>query len=264
MRRVVSTVVLILAASLAPLPQAHAAARPYTVTATVSSNEPVIGQTVSITGSVSPNAAGEFVYLQKRYSQSGAWITEQRSKVWPIGKYKLTDRPSSLRTRWYRVYKPASRGHAADHSGVMKVTVYQWFYLAQLDMVDEERFDDGTSDIGGRHFAYSVMNDVDFWWDHTPWGEWNLGYKCKTLSAAVGIDDSSATGYEVGFVAYRDGAETDFGVKGLGPASVITLGLRSRLRLRLEDQYVAGPTGSGSGHGFGVWGNARVLCSGRP
>ena len=44
----------------------------------------------------------------------------------------------------------------------------------------------------------------------------------------------------------------------------MSTGIKGFFRIRLEVNYVAGPLGSGNTSGYGVWGNAKILCKARP
>ena len=139
--------------------------------------------------------------------------------------------------------------------------MYSWYYLSTLDAVDLDGYDTytGAVAVGGVTYNKSLRNYGDSPGD-TSWVEYNLSYRCKTFEAYIGISDESEPGFNASFTAYLAGAENGFGAKGLGPATLTTLDTSTRLRIRLETA-----TNSVRGiEGNPAWGNARVLCSGKP
>lgn len=97
------------------------------VKAEVNSAKIISGQTVEVTGKVSPEAIGRKVILQKRYKKSsGKWKKVDVARVRADTKFVLTDTPNTARKRFYRVVKPAGDGHRKGVSQVMKVKVEPW------------------------------------------------------------------------------------------------------------------------------------------
>lgn len=226
----------------------------------------VAGDKVAFNVEAKKSLVGKRVTLQRRVG-SGGWIKVAKRKVPKSKKFAISGVATGVgRNSWraVAVTKKPGKPRVVHRSKVGRTAVHAWFYLADLPMVDSDRFTTGSRTIGGTTYPRSAYNKSDFWWNHKPWGEWNLSYRCRTFKATIGIHDESASGYKVGFVSYLDGAETKHGSKGLGEGADITFDVASILRIRLEDQYIAGPTGSGSGYGWGVWGDARVLCKGKP
>jgi hypothetical protein len=78
-------------------------------------------QTVTVTGTVSPNHAGQRVYLQRRVS--GAWKTAATATLSSSSGYSLRAKPRAKGKLTYRVYKSADRDHVASASANQAVTV---------------------------------------------------------------------------------------------------------------------------------------------
>jgi hypothetical protein len=78
------------------------------------------GQTFTVTGTVSPNHAGQRVYLQRLVG--GAWKTAATATLSSGSRYTLRATPPRGRLT-YRVYKGADRDHAAAGSARQTVTV---------------------------------------------------------------------------------------------------------------------------------------------
>jgi serine protease len=79
------------------------------------------GQAFTVTGTVSPNHAGQRVYLQRLVS--GAWKTAATATLTSRSGYTLRATPPIKGRLTYRVYKGADRDHAAAASARQTVTV---------------------------------------------------------------------------------------------------------------------------------------------
>jgi hypothetical protein len=79
------------------------------------------GQSFTVTGVVSPNHAGQRVYLQRLVS--GAWKTAATATLTATSGYTLRATPPVKGTLTYRVYKGADADHAAAASATQTVTV---------------------------------------------------------------------------------------------------------------------------------------------
>jgi hypothetical protein len=79
------------------------------------------GQSFSITGAVSPNHAGQRVYLQRLVS--GAWKTAATATLSSTSGYTLRAKPPTKGKLTYRVYKSADRDHLASASAKQTATV---------------------------------------------------------------------------------------------------------------------------------------------
>ncbi|HEU4399484.1 MAG TPA: carboxypeptidase-like regulatory domain-containing protein [Actinomycetota bacterium] len=90
------------------------------VTARKSASRLRRGQTFTVTGTVSPNHAGQRVYLQRLVN--GAWKTAATATLSTGSRYTLRAKPPKGRLT-YRVYKGADRDHVASASARQAVTV---------------------------------------------------------------------------------------------------------------------------------------------
>jgi hypothetical protein len=79
------------------------------------------GQTITVTGTVSPNHAGQRVYLQRLVS--AAWKTAATATLSSTSGYSLRAKPLTKGKLTYRVYKSADRDHLASASAKQTVTV---------------------------------------------------------------------------------------------------------------------------------------------
>ncbi|HTE71037.1 MAG TPA: hypothetical protein VK942_20150 [Actinomycetes bacterium] len=79
------------------------------------------GQTITVTGSVSPNHAGQRAYLQRLVS--GAWKTAATATLTSGSGYTLRAKPPTRGRLTYRVYKGADTDHTSAASPNLTVTV---------------------------------------------------------------------------------------------------------------------------------------------
>jgi hypothetical protein len=79
------------------------------------------GQTITVTGTVNPNHAGQRVYLQRLVS--GAWKTAATATLSSSSGYILRAKPPTRGKLTYRVYKSADRDHLASASAKQTITV---------------------------------------------------------------------------------------------------------------------------------------------
>ena len=92
------------------------------VTARRSATRLRAGQSVTISGRVTPNHHGQRVYLQRRLL-SGRWGTAKTAVLSRTSGYRLKVRPPVKGRLAYRVLKPADRGHRTGTSPVLTITV---------------------------------------------------------------------------------------------------------------------------------------------
>ena len=221
------------------------------------------GQPVTVTGTASANLAGQTVYLQTYDAGTSAWGSFGSAVVDAAGGWTISALMNKAgKAVQLRVFAPESATTSSGSVVAGAVTVYGWYYLAELPMVNSVRFDTGSASVAGVTYSRSAQNATDFWWNNTPWGEWNLGYSCRTFQTGIGMDDASESGFQVGFRSFADSVERYHGVKTTGQQpTAVTFDVTSVFRLKLQDEYVSGTTGSGNGHGWGVWADAKVLCA---
>ena len=237
-----------------PSAQPSARTTPQLTIARESSGVVETGSEVSFTGTAPASLDGKRVTLQRRVGKKGDWIKTSTAVV-ADGAMKATGVSTGVGTNSWRF--TAKVDGTRYTSKPLTHKVYGWFYLADLDRVD---YDGAYADswvIGGKTYSKSVGGSGS---EDTDWAEYNLSYRCITLDAWIGIGDDSETGTTADFYVTLDGARTGVGSKGLGPATHLTLDTSTRLRVRLEMD----PTNQDFPDGSWAFGNAKVLCSGKP
>jgi hypothetical protein len=93
-----------------------------TLSATLSKTSFPLGGTVYIYGSVTPNHAGQTVYLQ-RYLGGGKWQNVTSRTLTSTSGYSIAIKPPTKGTYYYRVYKPADTDHLAGYSPIRNFKV---------------------------------------------------------------------------------------------------------------------------------------------
>ncbi|KAA1380428.1 hypothetical protein [Aeromicrobium fastidiosum] len=232
-----------------------------TVTVTgVSSRVIEAGQGVTVTGTAGRSVAGRYAQLQ--VGAGGTFGTIGSARIAPNGSFSVAGGISQSGAAVpLRVVIPSSRFNNEAAASAGSVKVFGWTYLSELTRVSSSRFGPTPGNLLGNAYPKSVGNTSNFWWDQDPWAEWSLNYRCTTFTARIGLTDSSPSGSAVKFVASKDAASSDFGTLGNGTSKDVTLDLNGSYRLKLQDIYVAGPTGSGPPTTVGLWGDARILCA---
>lgn len=187
-----------LAIALAPaalMAQADAGGK-YTVTFKVTKTNITQGQKVTLSGKVSPKAAGKTIKFQALLGSEGdeTWTTVRTVKIKSNGKYSKKVTPFTGVYKW-RAYKPAGSGHASGKSKAVTIKTYAWFRMANADQT-ELFISSGAQWLGrygpiqvagktvNRYFATNQLAG-----DTTQWYTQN---NCKRIRADVGLYDVSA------------------------------------------------------------------------
>jgi hypothetical protein len=87
--------------------------RPY-VTATMSAHQTTVNHSVSLTGSVKPNHAGEVIYLQQATSKG--WSSIAHEALSSGSAYKFVIDPVAKGTYYFRIWVPAADGNIGGAS----------------------------------------------------------------------------------------------------------------------------------------------------
>ena len=256
MARFAAILCLVLGASLAPFSVTNATAAVMDLTIKRDDTSLVVtGDRVAFSGVTPSSMKGKRLSLQRKASKKADWIVVGRPTVSADATWSGSGvAVGSGKNLWRVSYRKDGVTHV---SPTIKTAVHQWYFLHDLDEVDD---DGGYADeitIGGRNFPKSVIGGGS---SDTDWIDYNLSYRCITFEAFIGIGDNSETGTTATFYVTLDGARSSVGSKGLGQATKVTLDVATRLRIRLEMD----PTNNDYPSGYWAFGDARVLCSGKP
>lgn len=114
---------LALAAGMLTLTAAPAQASRYGVSIAIADTAVVVGDTVTVTGKVSPKPSSRWVYLQRRFVDAGGWKTIKKVHTTRSGAFRVTVGTGDDRDRYYRVYKPKKGSRKAGYSAAIQVIV---------------------------------------------------------------------------------------------------------------------------------------------
>lgn len=166
------------------------AAKPkFTVTASVSDNEPEKGDAIVIRGTVAPGEKGAMVKLQKRYATSGRWKAADKDKLDGKGRFKFKDETGSVRYRQYRVVMPGDDTTRTGKSKSLPVTVYGWRDLTTLYAATGTGTSETSSvNINGKAYAQSIVGNG---YGNAGSISYNINRGCKTFEGRFGVSDNS-------------------------------------------------------------------------
>lgn len=242
-----------------PAPSAERAARAHVVTASVNRAAVVQGGRVVVHGVVRSGERGDRVKVQVRYA-GGRWQkTELTDRLDRHGRFAISDKIGSSRTRAYRVVKPAGDGRKAGHSRPVRVTVYSWRNLSSFTRVSRQNtWDQADVRINAVAYPDSVVAD-----SRAAAGSiaYNLEGRCRQLETRVGVADTSAETATGRASLKLDGTERFSGSFALTQSSPVVMSVSGAFRLTFDwsSTNPAGPPEDQSGAHVAL-GNPRVLC----
>jgi hypothetical protein len=170
-------------------PGAKAAKAKFVVTATVSDDEPVQGDTIVIKGTVAPGEKGAVVKLQKRYATAGKWKAADKDELDGKGRFKFKDETGSVRYRQYRVVMPGDATTKTGKSKKLPVTVYGWRDLTSLSAATGTGTSETSSvNINGQAYSQSIVGNG---YGNAGSISYNINRGCKTIQARFGLSDNS-------------------------------------------------------------------------
>lgn len=233
----------------------------FVTVATVSKTTVTAGATIRLSGATSPALAGHTAALQLLSGKT--WRTVKQNRVSSKPTYMLSAKATQGGTRSYRVWVSGSTGVAGAASATEIFKVYSWYYLSNLNTVEESTdwySPDTEAVIAGTGFPHSVAN---IWYNDIGSASYNTSYRCSEFSATIGLDDQSASSTRATFSAYVDNdTASNFGTLAPGHRLDVTLKTNGSFRLHLENTF-SGNYNAGDGDPA-VWGNARLLCLTHP
>jgi hypothetical protein len=256
MRKLIATGAIALGLATLPISPAHAGTT-WIVGIKASATTVNAGQKVVFTGTVRPRgaAAGEKVLLQEKFKPGKPWVTQRKAKINGKGRYSATDRPTTNTTHAYRVVMPATNKHAKGVSKTVKVTVYAWSHLVELDSTNARGVLFGSVDINGNTYKHSVYSR---WSGGEASVEFNLDHQCDKLRSTFGISDESTTGGQAEVGVLSDGTSVYDKTFDVGQSQNKTVALATPLKIKL----VATDTSTAPGTaGYGAFGNAQAHCT---
>jgi hypothetical protein len=170
--------------------EAAQAKSPFSVSITLkSASTTELGKSVSIAGTVSPNAKGKTVSIQRRYG-SGSWKTVATKKLTSTSKYSASIKTTAGGPTSYRVVKATSSTRSTGYSSSKTVDVFRWRDLTTLPNLDSDSAFLGNWYMNGNNFPASISTTL---LNGAP--SWNIAVpKCTKIRTYVGMDDDSLAG----------------------------------------------------------------------
>lgn len=225
--------------------------------------ELVLGEKVVLRGRVTParRAAGQLATLQQRIVGSKKWKPQGTDKIDKKGRYRLTDEPSSVQARQYRVVVPAVGRVGKGHSKKVLVTVYRWQDLASVQVRNSAYFlTDTGAEIDTVPYARSLVGAT---YGHTGFVDYNLARQCIQLKARYGLGDDSDENASALIEVSGDGTTLYSKSFALTESASKALSLRGVFRLKFsfvasnpDDTDTEFPDGAQA-----VVARPKVLCS---
>jgi hypothetical protein len=217
-----------IAAVLTVVPANAARAATTTVNSRISASTIDVGRSVHITGSVSPAAPRQQVWLQQHYS--GRWRNVKAATLNKRSAYDVAVRPAGAGTKEYRVVRLYTAGPT------VRVAVYKWHYLSDLNPVASYTWDGYSThptSINGTLYVHST-----YWYVSTGsfgYVQWNLRRQCTQLRGTVGLTDDSSSNASVDTDISVDGLPPLYeGVLPFGTSTTPSLNIRGALRMQVE------------------------------
>ncbi|MBB6626846.1 NPCBM/NEW2 domain-containing protein [Nocardioides sp. KIGAM211] len=247
----VLTTTAVTTATAAPAHRATA----YDVTIKPSTTELVSGKKITFKGQVSPKAAGQTVVLQQKIGDQG-WKPTGTATLNKKGRYEVSDKPSTMLERKYRVVKAASGQHRKGVSKAVAVTIYKWHKLFDLSVRDQSfMYKQRTLSIATVEFPKSFEGGYYSAQDPTGFIDFNLARECITLKATYGMSDDADTDASAKIDVVGDGTELYTGTFALLESQKKTTDIHGVFRLAF--QYTA----LGDAQARPAVGSPEVLCS---
>lgn len=219
----------------------------------VSDLHPTAGDVVSIGGAAYPGIADRRAFLQ--LATSTGWTSVASIAVPYDGAFTIDVRSMRGGEQRYRLLVVGDEGVVPATSAPRTFEVYAWYRLVDQDPLASTSFFGGPQSISGTVFEDSVS--VSLTADTAAYVDYDLDYRCRLLRTTLGPADESADGFTARFTAQVDDARPIDVVQAKGSSWSETAEISGGASLRLSSFAAAGA-------GVAAWGDAEVLCLGRP
>jgi hypothetical protein len=246
----------LISAILVGVAPAANASSSYAVTISSSATTLDLGHSFTLKGTVSPNAAGKSVAIQRKYA-GGSWATITHATLSSGSRYSKTIKPTKAAVTSYRVVKAAAGSRHSGTSATKVVTVYRWRYLTDLPQASHDvgAEESNAATIMGRVYPHSVVetNNTSM--------IYRLGGVCTKFTGVVGMDDSSplgATGTAMIIQEYASVLGSMFFSSVAADAYGVYATNESQLTTAVSISLNASTSTAGA---VVVWGSPRVYCA---
>lgn len=219
----------------------------------VSDLHPTAGDVVTISGAAYPGIVDRRAYLQ--LATSSGWRSVASTRVPTSGAFTVTVRSMRGGEQQYRFLVVGDEGVLPAQSAPQTFEVYAWYRLVDQNPLASTSFFGGAQPIGGT--VYEDSESVALAPRTAAYVDYDLGYQCRLLRTTFGPTDDSADGFSARFTAKVDDARPIDMVLAKGATWSETAEISGGQTLRLTSFAV-------TGEGTAAWGDAEVLCVGRP
>lgn len=254
--------ILLLALTGAPAyaaPAAKAATSSSVRITLASSSKPVAADWIKITGTTSKSLSGRTLTVERRKG-SGKWAAVGTTHAGKKRALSVRTRATGTGAYSYRVSAAKSKTVAAAHSNSVRVTVFRWYYLSDLNDAGRNYYNGFSPAVGAATMAgRAYYNSIRFsGYKNSRYEDFNTSYKCSTFDATAGIVDTSTGTPAASFALLADGTQVAQSNVSLGKTAGIRADVTGIFRIRLQVGFTFTAPGSAA------WGDPRVLCSGQP
>lgn len=219
----------------------------------VSDLHPTAGDIVTISGAAFPGIPDRRAYLQ--LATSGGWKSVASTRVPTSGTFTITVRSMRGGEQQYRFLVVGDEGVLPARSTPQTFEVSAWYRLVDQTPLAPTSFFGGAQSAGGT--VYEDSESVALAPRTAAYVDFDLGYRCRLLRTTYGPTDDSSDGFSARFTAKVDDARPIDMVLAKGSTWSETAEISGGQTLRLSSFAV-------TGEGTAAWGDAEVLCVGRP
>lgn len=219
----------------------------------VSDLHPTAGDVVTISGAAYPGIADRRAYLQ--LATASGWKNVASTRVPTAGAFTVSVGSMRGGEQRYRFLVVGDDGVLPARSIPQTFEVYAWYRLIDQTPLASTSFFGGAQSLGGT--VYEDSEAVALAPRTAAYVDYDLAYRCSLLRVALGPTDDSSDGFNAGFTAKVDDARPIDEVLAKGATWSGTADISGGQTLRLRSFAI-------TAQGTAAWGDAEVLCMGRP
>jgi hypothetical protein len=215
-----------------------AAAAPFSVSVKTSALQPLVNKKVVLTGTVRPIRAAAGARVNLQIKSGTKWVTFTQARVRADGTFRKAWYFSKAGVKVIRAQMPAKGSRSKGASASVTIKVWRWIPLTSAAAVEGYDFSDvGAGYTNGTLTTRTLQETQDDWFDDPgdlSYSDWSIQRRCSTLSAVVGLDDSSESVSRNRVEILGDGYSRYTRDFALGQGERVSLNIWGVLRLRLQ------------------------------
>jgi hypothetical protein len=216
---------------------------------------PTAGDPIVLEGTTSSQLAGKRVFLQ--WLVGSTWKTVASSQVSSAAGYNVHGLATLGGDQQYRAMVKAGPGRAAAYTDPVEFTVSAWYRLTDLGAAaaGDTALTPGRRVLAGTPYEQSFGATIEE--GSSASVTVPLGSKCSAFRSTLGAGAGSSDAFTGRWRLFADDDLALERTSGDGSAQQLTADITGSTALRLRSFAL-------SGAGDAAWGNAEVLCAGRP